>query len=257
MQIPTSEQSPSAASAAPFTPNTLRVATYNIRHARGLDDKVDLRRIAGVLQAINADIVCLQEIEAGMSRSRGLPQAEWLGDMLGMHARFGPALGFWPLPRFGNAILSKKKIYSTWNKGMPYRGEPRKLIKISVDWDGIETHILCSHWGLTAAQRQRQAEVTVRETKRLVNRDKKCAVIFCGDLNAPVHSPEVAHLINAGGFSAGNEINNRLLTFPSSHPDVQIDFALATGAAQVVGLRTVQTPASDHLPLVAEVEIRA
>ena len=209
--------------------HTLRVATYNIRHARGLDDKVDLRRVAAVLQAIDADVVCLQEIEAGMTRSRRLPQAEWLGDMLGMYAQFGPALGGWPLPQFGNAILSKNKIYSTWNKRMPSRGEPRKLMKVSIDCEGTETHILCSHWGLTAAQRLRQAEVAVRETKHLVNKDKKCAVILCGDFNAPAHSPEVSHLVTAGGFSTASGSRESILTFPSSHPDVQIDFVLAAG----------------------------
>ncbi len=250
MQIPNSQQSSDAP--APSS-STLRVVTYNIRHARGIDDKVDLRRIAGVLQAIDADIVCLQEIEAGMSRSRRLPQAEWLGDMLGMHAQFGPALGFWPLPRFGNAILSKKKFYSTWNKRMPSRGEPRKLMKISMEWNGVDVHVLCSHWGLTSAQRMSQAQVAVRETQRLVQRDKTSMVVMCGDFNAPAHSPEVSRLISEGGFSAGEMGRETILTFPSSHPDVQIDFVLAAGVGRVKSLRVVQTPASDHLPLVAEV----
>jgi len=39
-----------------------RVATYNIHKGRGLDGRVRIERIAGVLEEIGADIVALQEV---------------------------------------------------------------------------------------------------------------------------------------------------------------------------------------------------
>ena len=45
-----------------ITPVVLRVMTYNIHHAEGLDGKVDLERIANVLRQSNADVIALQEL---------------------------------------------------------------------------------------------------------------------------------------------------------------------------------------------------
>ncbi len=41
---------------------TVRVATYNIHRARGLDGRTRISRIAAVLASIDADIVALQEV---------------------------------------------------------------------------------------------------------------------------------------------------------------------------------------------------
>src|SRR4051812_36498806 len=41
---------------------TLRIATYNVHRCRGLDGRTRPDRIAGVLRAIDADVVALQEV---------------------------------------------------------------------------------------------------------------------------------------------------------------------------------------------------
>src|SRR5262245_8885822 len=40
----------------------LRVATYNIHKARGLDGRVSIKRVSRVLKEIQADIIALQEV---------------------------------------------------------------------------------------------------------------------------------------------------------------------------------------------------
>ncbi|MCI0633959.1 MAG: endonuclease/exonuclease/phosphatase family protein, partial [Actinobacteria bacterium] len=47
----------------------VRVATYNIHRGRGLDGRVSLRRIADVLQQIDADVVGVQEIYEAQAES--------------------------------------------------------------------------------------------------------------------------------------------------------------------------------------------
>ena len=49
--------------------HTVRVATYNIHRARGLDGRTRLERIAAVLATIDADIVALQEVVGCHRRS--------------------------------------------------------------------------------------------------------------------------------------------------------------------------------------------
>ena len=58
----------------------MKILTYNIRHGRGMDDKVDIERIASVLAVSEADLICLQEIDQGLPRSRSVHQTQWLAN---------------------------------------------------------------------------------------------------------------------------------------------------------------------------------
>jgi hypothetical protein len=48
---------------------TLRVMTYNIHVGVGMDKKLDLPRIAGVINAQRPDLVGLQEVDRGVTRT--------------------------------------------------------------------------------------------------------------------------------------------------------------------------------------------
>jgi hypothetical protein len=62
--------------------HTVRIATYNIHRARGLDGRTRLERIAAVLATIDADVVALQEVVGASPLKPG--QAAELGAALGM-----------------------------------------------------------------------------------------------------------------------------------------------------------------------------
>ncbi len=55
----------------------MEVVSYNIQFGRGLDRKIDLKRICQSIKG--ADIICLQEVEVGWQRSGGVdqPKAIW------------------------------------------------------------------------------------------------------------------------------------------------------------------------------------
>ena len=58
----------------------VRVATYNIHRARGLDGRTRIERIAGVLAMIDADIVALQEVVgASPLKPNWAPRSAWGG----------------------------------------------------------------------------------------------------------------------------------------------------------------------------------
>ena len=46
----------------------IRVMSYNIHHGRGTDDKVDLNRIADLINHWSPDLVALQEVDNMTSR---------------------------------------------------------------------------------------------------------------------------------------------------------------------------------------------
>ena len=80
---------------------TLTVASYNIHKCAGLDRRVDLDRIAQVLEEIDADLVGLQEVFR--------PQALGLAERLGMQVAMGPTRERDGLP-YGNAVLTRLAI---------------------------------------------------------------------------------------------------------------------------------------------------
>ena len=51
-------------------PRQLRVASYNIQHGVGMDQKLDYKRIADVLEGISPDVVAVQEVDS-MTRRTG------------------------------------------------------------------------------------------------------------------------------------------------------------------------------------------
>lgn len=72
----------------------LRVLAYNIHHGEGMDDAVDLPRIADVIRSEKPDFVALQEVDKGVNRSGKVNQAMVLGELLGMYHNFAKFMDY-------------------------------------------------------------------------------------------------------------------------------------------------------------------
>ncbi|MEP7294013.1 MAG: endonuclease/exonuclease/phosphatase family protein, partial [Chloroflexota bacterium] len=68
----------------------MRVATYNIHGGYDEFYNTDLEAIARTIQASGANVVLMQEVEAGRLTSFGIDQSLWLARRLGMDRRFYP-----------------------------------------------------------------------------------------------------------------------------------------------------------------------
>ncbi|NPV66773.1 MAG: hypothetical protein HPY64_06475 [Anaerolineae bacterium] len=68
----------------------IRVATYNIHGGYSLYFDYNLAEMANTIWESGADVVLLQEVDAGRLVSFGVDQALWLGRRLGMDVRFFP-----------------------------------------------------------------------------------------------------------------------------------------------------------------------
>jgi endonuclease/exonuclease/phosphatase family metal-dependent hydrolase len=90
----------------------VRVDSYNNKHGLGNDNVLDLDRTAAVLRAQRPDIVGLQEVDDRATRSGGVPQAERLGELLGMGHAFGKFMDYQG-GAYGMAILTRYPIVSS------------------------------------------------------------------------------------------------------------------------------------------------
>src|SRR5678810_1134499 len=92
-----------------FTLPRLRVATYNVHGCVGMDRQRSESRIAEVIASMSADIVGLQELDLGRSRSSHADQAALIAAQLGWKYHFHPAMRSGD-EQYGNAIVSRFPI---------------------------------------------------------------------------------------------------------------------------------------------------
>jgi endonuclease/exonuclease/phosphatase family metal-dependent hydrolase len=81
---------------------TLRVMTYNIHVGVGMDKKLDLQRIADVINKEKPDLVGLQEVDRGVKRTEGKDEIAELAAMTKMEFAFAPNLDY----RGGNFVTA-------------------------------------------------------------------------------------------------------------------------------------------------------
>src|SRR6185436_17492221 len=121
----------------------VRVATYNIHRARGLDGRTRLERIAGVLAMIDADIVALQEVVGASPMKPG--QAAELGAALGMGWVMSPTRHL-RTALFGNVVLSRFPVRHHVQHDLTWKTcEPRACQRVDVAVDDDTLHIYNVH----------------------------------------------------------------------------------------------------------------
>lgn len=232
----------------------ITIATYNIHHGRGIDDRVDLPRTASVLRSLAADIIALQEVDQRVTRSGRAPQADSLGALLGMHAAFG---AFMPYQdgEYGMAILTRWPILRITPIRLPDGNEPRIALRADIAVpDGDTVAVVNVHFDWvdddTLPLAQARALVAVLDTMTY-------RYIVLGDFNDVPGSRTLAPF-TARATAATKPDQNRF-TFSSTTPEREIDFIFAApaGAWQVDPARVIDEPlASDHRPVVAVVQSR-
>ncbi|WP_323844463.1 endonuclease/exonuclease/phosphatase family protein [Microbulbifer magnicolonia] len=254
----------------PVPQKTLRVMTYNVHSCRGVDGKLSPQRIARVIARYQPDIVALQELDVMRERSGGLDQAERLARLLAMNVHFHPALHL-EEERYGDAILTHLPVRLV-KKGLlpgpppgqsklfnPAADEPRGALWIEVQHNGQKLHIINTHLGLSKAERLRQVDALLGP-EWLSHPECRGAKILTGDFNALPNSAEcrrVATQLHDAQLQAPNHTPQG--TFFSHMPKARIDYIYVSPDIEVKRVLIPQTAltrqASDHLPLIIDIEI--
>ena len=225
----------------------LRLASYNVHRAIGRDRRTAPERILGVLKEVDADVVALQEVEA---RDGGADMLAWLAGETGFHAVAGTTL-IRHDGHYGNGLLTRCPVKATTLCDLSWRGrEPRGAIAADIDCEGEPLRVVATHLGLRPAERREQCERLLA----LFSERPEDRSVLMGDLNEWfLWGRPLRHLHKFF------EPTPALATFPSGLPALALDRIWAHPRSILRSLRVHVTPlarmASDHLPLVAELEL--
>ena len=238
------------ASVAAWIPS-VRVVTYNIHSCVGVDRRYDPGRISTVLQEIDADIACLQEVAASRRSERHADQWAYLGVATGCRVVTGTGV-CQPRLRFGNAILSRFPVLAARLIDLTVAGhEPRGAIDADLLIGERVLRVIATHFGLHAGERRQQANQLMAALRESLpaNRREAHAVLLMGDLNEwRGRRGAIRSLDRSLGPSAAAP------TFPSWMPVLALDRIYADGPAVLSDVGVYRSPlarlASDHLPLV-------
>jgi len=229
----------------------VRVVTYNIHHGEGTDGKLDLERIAAVIKRLEPDLVALQEVDVGTTRSQGVDQAAELGRLTGLQAAFGKAMDY-AGGQYGGALLSRWPLEDVQTHGLPYDAgcEPRCAVAARVCPPGDTRRFV---FAATHLEHQ-NATVRLCQASKLapyLADTGGLPVLIAGDFNASTGHRAFRRLLREGRLRDAQDVGGGGVegTWPSGWlvpPVMRLDHVLVGRGIGVEGVEVLPHNGSDH-----------
>jgi len=224
--------------------------TWNINGALGRNPRFDLARIVASVRRHSPDIVALQEIDSRRARAVGMANPfDILRDALGKHGAHAHAISTAD-GDYGQALISRWPLASSSVHDLSYpEREPRRAISADVATPVGLLRVIATHLGLSVRERRAQTQVLLDLVGSL---DRP--VVVMGDFNDWFWAGSVRRAL-------GRVLPRctRYRTFPAPLPILELDRIYVSAAVRLAGSRTDRSARalSDHLPVIADIEIGA
>jgi endonuclease/exonuclease/phosphatase family metal-dependent hydrolase len=239
----------------------VRLMTYNVHGCRGMDGRYSTQRIARVIANARPDVVCLQELDQVRTRSGGVDQVHEIAAQLETEYQFHSVVEI-DDGRFGNAVLSHYPLSVIRTGALPRLRSvnlvERGVLWVEVDVDGLRLQVLNTHLSILRVERHLQIEGLVSDWLR--DERVRAPLVLAGDLNASMGSrsvrrlEDVLHNVTERSAPASS-------TWSSRFPMRRIDHVLTDANSRVLRVDVPRSRlsrvASDHLPLVVDLECRS
>jgi endonuclease/exonuclease/phosphatase family metal-dependent hydrolase len=239
---------------------SFRIVTYNIHKGRGLDRRVRPHRIVEVLNEINADIIALQEVLNIEDRRREENQTRFLAEELRLNYAFGENRRL-KGSGYGNAILSRFPLIMVENYDLSQaRREERGCLRADITLPrSAVLHIYNVHLGTAYLERRHQGRRLI-DSDILRRSDVTGPRILLGDFNEWL--PGLSSRLFREHFGSVDLRANlgRRRTYPGAFPFLYLDHIYFDDSLELKRAAIYRTGktllASDHLPLVADFQLR-
>jgi endonuclease/exonuclease/phosphatase family metal-dependent hydrolase len=215
--------------AIPRPPGTLQakgnlsIATYNIHYGYDEEWNFTLDQQADAIRDSGADVVALQEVDAGRLTSHSVDDALYLARSLDMQAAFLPTIEHLT----GIAVLYRGPEAPVMSRLLSSNQEQTGIIGVELSIDGRQVGTYGVWIGLDPIEAERQVE----EALEFIG--DRSVVAFAGDFNLE-HGDSPVEQIKAAGFIDPFQalgMDSPPLTHPAIEPLIQIDFVWLRGLA--------------------------
>jgi len=241
---------------------TLRILSYNIqagittkkyreyitgswKYLLPYDKRMkNLEKLAGFVGEY--DMVGLQEVDGGSLRSDFINQTEYIASKACFphwYDQINRNIG--RIAKNSIGFLSRYPITKIITHKLPGMIPGRGALTVRFGANHAFT-IIIVHLSLGARSRKRQLKYLANEIK------KYTYVLVVGDFNAVRESEEMSEFVEETGMG---EPLKELNTFPSWNPKKHIDHIFISSNIKVKNVEVIDYKLSDHLPIVAEIEL--
>lgn len=237
----------------------MRLLTYNIHKGIGGRDRLyRLERVIEVIRESRADVVCLQEVDRNVRRSRFDDQPALIQNEFGYDFaifQFNHRVG---KGGYGNMILSRYPIFKRHNISLRYKGRKNRRAQIALlrFHKGGEMRLV--NWHLGLGERERHWQVRHLLTHESFRGYDGVPTLIAGDTN------DWRNTLKGGAFQ-DHEMSqvtappSRYRSFPAYMPVGSLDKAFICKRLSIEGAHVINTSlsrqASDHLPLVVDFDV--
>ena len=234
-------------------PTLITVASYNIHGGVGIDRRLDLDRLAGVIAEMQPDVIGLQEAICAEGAADA-DQPGYLASKLSMTVIMGATRPSGS-GSFGNAILTRLPVIASTSHDLSHgRYERRGCLRVDLAADGAIIHFFNCHFGRRFKERREQLGLLA---SLLAVTDVQGPRVLVGDFNEWHRGP-----ITRGLRREFPSLRSRVCrTYPSTFPIFALDRIYWDSDLEGAGLRAHRSRlarvASDHLPVVAPLRVRA
>jgi endonuclease/exonuclease/phosphatase family metal-dependent hydrolase len=233
----------------------MRILSYNIHKGiGGRDRQYRIERIVEVIEAENPDLICLQEVDRNVRRSKFHDQPALLASHFKSAERLFQMNVHLTTGGYGNLILSRWPFKAKHQVSLrQFTKKPRGAQAAVVETPDGE--MLRVNWHLGLSEKERHWQVKQLLSHGLFRECHTLPTLIIGDFN-DWRNTLTRNQLTDDGFTQVTAPISRFRSFPAYMPVGSLDKCYVRGALDVRHAKVVRTNlarrASDHLPLVVD-----
>ena len=231
---------------------SVRIVNYNIHQGLNPDGQVDPEATARTIEALEPDVLMLQEVGRGWPIHIFMDSGEWLSRRLEMPFLYQRAAD----PQFGNAIMTRLPILEHDAGFLPFGAGPqrRSYLRARIDLGGSSITLIDVH----LQHQENNAATRTAQIRRLIDVwGGERQTVIAGDMNTQPAEPNLDLFLDAGLLSVQDEAG--LGHLPTATEEVvrgdRVDYVFVTPDVSFSRVAVPYSFASDHLPIAVTVSV--